>query len=38
MPILATYIHNLNPILIDIPGTPLAVRWYGLAYIGGFIL
>lgn len=38
MPVIATYIHHLNPILIDIPGTPLAVRWYGLAYIGGFIL
>ena len=38
MPILATYIHNLNPILIDIPGTPLALRWYGLAYVGGFVL
>ena len=38
MPFIATYIHHLDPILIDIPGTPLAVRWYGLAYIGGFIL
>lgn len=38
MPALATYIHHLDPILIDIPGTPLAIRWYGLAYIGGFIL
>lgn len=38
MPAFATYIHHLDPILIDIPGTPLAIRWYGLAYIGGFIL
>ena len=38
MPLLATYIHNLDPILIDIPGTPLALRWYGLAYVGGFVL
>ncbi len=35
---LATYIHHIDPILIDIPGTPLAIRWYGLAYVGGFIL
>ena len=38
MPSLATYIHHLNPIIFDIPGTPLAFRWYGLAYVGGFIL
>lgn len=35
---LATYIHNLDPVLLAIPGTPLAVRWYGLAYVAGFIL
>ena len=35
---LATYIHNLDPVLLEIPGTPLALRWYGLAYVGGFIL
>lgn len=35
---LATYIHHLDPVIITIPGTVLAVRWYGLAYIGGFIL
>ena len=38
MPSIATYIHNLNPIIIDIPGTPLALRWYGLAYVAGFVL
>lgn len=38
MPCIATYIHHLNPIIIDIPGTPLALRWYGLAYVAGFIL
>jgi phosphatidylglycerol:prolipoprotein diacylglycerol transferase len=38
MPFAATFIHNLDPILIDIPGTPLALRWYGLAYVGGFVL
>lgn len=35
---LATYIHNLDPIILDIPGTPLALRWYGLSYVAGFIL
>lgn len=35
---IATYIHNLDPIIIDIPGTPLALRWYGLAYVAGFVL
>ncbi len=35
---LATYIHHLDPVIWDIPGTPLAIRWYGLAYVGGFVL
>jgi len=30
------YIHNINPIVIEIGG-PLAVRWYGLSYLLGFI-
>ena len=30
------YIHNINPIVLDLPG-PLAVRWYGLSYLAGFI-
>lgn len=30
------YIHDLNPVLVQLTET-LAVRWYGLAYIGGFI-
>ena len=38
MPALATYIHNLDPIIFDVPGTPLAIRWYGLAYVAGFTL
>ena len=38
MPTIATYIHHLDPIIVNIPGTPLALRWYGLAYVGGFIL
>ena len=36
--ILATYIHHLDPIIVNLPHTPLAVRWYGLAYVAGFIL
>ncbi len=35
---LATYIHHLDPVIWDIPGTPLAIRWYGLAYVGGFVM
>lgn len=31
-----TYIHNLNPIIVSIG--PLAVRWYGLMYVLGFLL
>lgn len=30
------YIHNINPIVFEISG-PLAVRWYGLSYLLGFI-
>jgi len=30
------YIHNINPIVFRIHG-PLAVRWYGLSYLLGFI-
>lgn len=34
----SAYIHNLDPVILNIPGTPLALRWYGLAYVAGFIL
>ena len=30
------YIHNINPIVLEIGG-PLAVRWYGLSYLLGFV-
>jgi phosphatidylglycerol:prolipoprotein diacylglycerol transferase len=30
------WVHDLNPILFHIWG-PLAVRWYGLAYLAGFL-
>lgn len=32
----AYYIHDLSPVLIHLGG-PLAVRWYGLAYLLGFL-
>ena len=38
MPTCATYIHHLDPVILNIPGTPLALRWYGLAYVAGFVL
>ncbi|MCB1068765.1 MAG: prolipoprotein diacylglyceryl transferase [Kiritimatiellae bacterium] len=30
------YLHDLNPVLLHLWG-PLSIRWYGLAYLGGFI-
>lgn len=38
MNFLATYVHSLDPVILDIPGTPLALRWYGLSYVAGFVL
>lgn len=32
----ATYVHDLNPIALPISGG-LALRWYGLAYLAGFL-
>jgi phosphatidylglycerol---prolipoprotein diacylglyceryl transferase len=29
------YIHTINPVLIELWG-PMAIRWYGLAYVAGF--
>ncbi len=37
MDTLATYIHHIDPVILDINGA-LAIRWYGLAYIAGFVL
>jgi phosphatidylglycerol:prolipoprotein diacylglycerol transferase len=34
--ILSFWVHDLNPVLFHIWG-PLAVRWYGLAYLLGFL-
>ena len=36
--LISLYIHHLDPIIVNLPGTPLAVRWYGLAYVAGFVL
>lgn len=36
--LLALYIHHLDPIIVNLPHTPLAVRWYGMAYVAGFVL
>ncbi len=33
---LATWTHDLNPVLFHIWG-PMAVRWYGIAYLLGFL-
>ena len=34
--VIATYVHDLNPIALPIYGG-LALRWYGLAYLMGFV-
>jgi phosphatidylglycerol:prolipoprotein diacylglycerol transferase len=36
LPIFAFWVHNLDPVILQIWG-PLAVRWYGLAYLLGFL-
>ncbi len=33
---LSFYVHNLNPVIFHLWG-PLAVRWYGIAYLLGFL-
>jgi phosphatidylglycerol:prolipoprotein diacylglycerol transferase len=30
------YLHNINPIVFELGG-PLAVRWYGISYLLGFV-
>ncbi len=34
--VLATYVHDLSPIIFELG--PLKLRWYGLAYVGGFLV
>ncbi|GAB4522019.1 MAG: prolipoprotein diacylglyceryl transferase [Phycisphaerales bacterium] len=31
------WLHDLDPVLLPLSGS-LAIRWYGLAYVGGFII
>lgn len=31
-----SFLHDLNPIILDLPGA-LAIRWYGVAYLMGFV-
>ncbi len=33
----ATYVHDLDPVALSLWG-PLALRWYGLAYLMGFLV
>jgi len=37
VPILATYVHNLDPFAIRFTEA-FGIRWYGLAYVAGFIV
>lgn len=37
MRVLATYIHNWDPVIFDVAG-PIKLRWYGLGYLLGFVL
>ena len=32
----ATYVHDLNPVLLRITDA-IQLRWYGLAYLAGFV-
>lgn len=34
-PVFATYVHNLDPVIVSLG--KLALRWYGLAYLMGFV-
>ncbi len=35
--VLATYVHNLDPVIVSL-WRGLALRWYGLAYLLGFVV
>jgi phosphatidylglycerol:prolipoprotein diacylglycerol transferase len=34
--VFATYVHQLDPVIFQAGGS-LALRWYGLAYLAGFL-
>ena len=36
-PVFATYVHNLDPVIVWV-WRGLALRWYGLAYLAGFVV
>ncbi|MBK1825629.1 prolipoprotein diacylglyceryl transferase [Haloferula rosea] len=36
-PVLATYVHDLNPVIFRI-NDAIALRWYGLAYLAAFLV
>ena len=38
IPVLAAWLHDLNPVAFTIPGIGFGVRWYGLSYLVGFVL
>ena len=35
-PVFATYVHDLSPVIVRFTDT-LQLRWYGLAYLAGFV-
>jgi len=35
--VLATYIHNWDPVIFDVAG-PIKLRWYGLGYLLAFVI
>lgn len=37
MQLLATYLHDIDPVLIPIHGD-IAIRWYGISYLAGFAI
>lgn len=36
-PVLAVYVHDLDPVIVSLGGN-IALRWYGLAYLLGFVV
>lgn len=36
--ILAFWVHNLDPFLIHFPNSNFGIRWYGVAYVLGFLI
>lgn len=36
-PTVSFWVHNLDPVIVHLGG-PLALRWYGMAYLAGFLV